>query len=81
VKTNTEFAQSLGLDYPILSDPEKTAARSYGVLGLLGMPSRTTFYIDAAGKIAHVDSSVSTSRHGKDIAAKLAELGAPKKAP
>jgi len=81
VKTNTEFARSLGLDYPILSDPDKGVARSYGVLGALGMPKRATVYIDATGKIAHLDADVSPSRHGKDVAAKLAELGAPKKTP
>ena len=28
---NKEFAKSLGLDYPILSDPEGEVARAYGV--------------------------------------------------
>jgi peroxiredoxin Q/BCP len=75
-KTNEEFAKSLGLDYPILSDPEKTTAAAYGVLGLVGLPSRTTIYVDANGKVAFIDTSVRTSSHGKDVATKLAELGA-----
>ena len=49
------------------------------MLGALGFASRTTFYIDGAGKIAFIDDSVKTSRHGKDIAERLALLGAPKK--
>ena len=32
VKTNKEFAESLSLDYPILSDPDKGVAKSYGVV-------------------------------------------------
>ena len=31
-KTNKEFAESLELDYPILSDPDKKVAEAYGVL-------------------------------------------------
>ncbi len=29
---NKKFAESLDLDYPILSDPDKTAANAYGVM-------------------------------------------------
>lgn len=29
---NEKFAESLGLDYPILSDPDKSVAKAYGVL-------------------------------------------------
>jgi len=78
IETNRAFAESLSLDYPILSDPEKTTAAAYGVLGVLGFAARTTFYIDAAGKIAFIDSDVHPSSHGKDVARKLAELGATK---
>ncbi len=77
--TNKKFAESLDLDYPILSDPDKKAAGALGVLGPMGFAARATVYIDAAGKIAFIDRDVKTASHGKDIAAKLAELGAPKK--
>ena len=36
---------------------------------------RVTFYIDKAGKIAHIDSAVKTDTHGADIATRLKELG------
>ena len=32
LETNTEFARSLELDYPILSDPERKTAEAYGVV-------------------------------------------------
>jgi peroxiredoxin Q/BCP len=35
-ETNRKFAQSLELDYPILSDPGKQVARAYGVLRAMG---------------------------------------------
>lgn len=72
---NKEFAESLKLDYPILSDPSKDTAKAFGVLNERGMANRWTYYIDKNGKIVHIDKSVSTESHGKDIAAKLKELG------
>ena len=74
VETNAKFAQSLGIDYPILSDPTKEVARAYGVLAPSGFASRWTFYIGADGRILDIDKKVSASTHGDDIAAKLADL-------
>lgn len=78
-KKNKEFAESLSVDFPILSDPEKKAARAYGVLrAVVGVPKRWTFYIGADGRILHVDKDVNTHTAGADIAARLAALGVPK---
>ena len=74
-ETNARFAASLGISYPILSDPAKDVARSYGVLGPSGYASRWTFYIGADGRILDVDKNVSPSSHGADVAKRLAELG------
>jgi thioredoxin-dependent peroxiredoxin len=76
---NKEFAESLKLDYPILSDPSKETAKAFGVLNERGMANRWTYYIDKNGKIAAVDQKVNTENHGKDIAAKLKELNFPAK--
>jgi peroxiredoxin Q/BCP len=37
--------------------------------------ARHTFYIGAEGKILYIDREVNPSSAGKDIAARLAELG------
>jgi peroxiredoxin Q/BCP len=79
-ETNRKFAESLELDYPILSDPDKDVARAYGVLSTLGFASRWTFYIAVDGTILHVDRSVKTGSAGKDIAARLAALGVARRA-
>lgn len=79
VEKNTDFANSLGLDYPILSDPEKTLAEALGCLNARGVSSRWTYYIGKDGKILDVDKKVKTGSHGKAIADKLAELGVAKK--
>ena len=71
VETNREFARSMGVDFPILSDADKTVARAYGVLGPLGLPSRWTAYIGTDGRILAVDREVHTGNHGADIVAAL----------
>lgn len=80
METNTEFAKSLKLDYPILSDPDGTVAQKFGIYNAeRKLASRVTFIISADGKIVHVDDKVDTGKHGEDVARKLAELGIPKK--
>ena len=74
-ETNARFARSLGIDYPILSDPTKEVARAYGVLGASGYASRWTFYIGADGRLLAIDKKVSAASHGRDIVARLTELG------
>lgn len=73
-ETNRRFAESLGIVFPILSDPTKEVARAYGVLGASGFASRWTFYIGADGRILDIDTKVSAASHGRDIVAKLTQL-------
>lgn len=73
---NKEFAESLSLDYPLLSDPGKDVAKAYGVVTPeRELPHRWTFYIGPDGKILHIDKDVETMSAGTDIAAKLKSLG------
>jgi peroxiredoxin Q/BCP len=77
---NKKFAEKLGLDFPILSDPTKKIAQAYGVVDeKRPVAQRWTFYIGEDGKILHIDKKVTTKSHGKDIAAKLKELGVEEK--
>ena len=81
-ETSRSFAQALGIDYPLLSDPAKTVAQAYGVVDDdRPFASRWTFYIGVDGRILFVDKQVSPSTHGKDIARKLAELGVQRRRP
>ena len=73
---NKKFAESLNVDYPILSDPKAETARAYGVLREGGTTAnRWTFYIGKDGKILHIDKSVNAANHALDVAQKLKELG------
>lgn len=77
---NETFARSLGLDYPILSDPDGATALAYGVrMPFVGIASRWTFYIGSDGRILHIDRKVKSATHGKDVATELETLGVPKR--
>ena len=79
-EVNKRFAESLELDYPILSDPEKKVAEAYGVVNeQRQVPFRWTFYIGADGKILHVDREVNAAEQGEDLVKTLQELKVPQK--
>ena len=73
---NKKFAESLDLDYPILSDPDKTAAKAYGVMmSNRPLTNRWTFYIDKDGIIKEIDKKVITDKAAEGVIAKVKELG------
>ena len=73
---NKKFAESLELDYPILSDPEQTTAKAYGVMqSQRPVAARWTFYIDKDGIVRAIDKTIRTEPAGPDMAAKVKELG------
>ena len=79
-ETNKKFAEEHGADYPILSDPEKKVAETYGVLMPgRGFASRWTFYIGPDGKILDIDKQVKAATAGEDMIARLAALGVKKR--
>jgi peroxiredoxin Q/BCP len=77
---NKKFAESLKVDYPILSDPEGKTATALGVYNAdKKFANRYTVYIGKDGKILFIDTKVTAASHGTDVAAKLKELGVAKK--
>lgn len=53
LETQTRFAESLNLPFPLLADADGTAARAYGVAND-GYASRVTFVIAKDGKVRQV---------------------------
>ena len=79
-ETNRKFAEVLGADYPLLSDPTRETANAYGVIPAgTASPLRWTFFVGMDGKILYIDKQVSPSTHGQAIADRLAELGVPRR--
>jgi thioredoxin-dependent peroxiredoxin len=75
-ETNKKYAEELGVNYPILSDPDKKVARAYGVItGDRPYASRWTFYIGRDGKILYIDKQINVASSASDILARLKELG------
>ena len=55
-KANRAFAAKIGATFPVLSDPEKSTAKAYGVLNFTRLfANRVTFVIDQDGVIQHID--------------------------
>ena len=54
LETQTKFAESLTLPFPLLADPEGVAAKAYGVANPAGYANRVTFVIGKDGKVSKV---------------------------
>ena len=78
-QTNREFAESLGADFPILSDPGKGVAQAYGVVTAeRELPFRWTYIIGPDGKVLAIDKDVTPNTAGADLVADLTRLDVPR---
>ncbi len=81
VKAIRRFADKCGLDFTLLADPDHAVAEAYGVWAQKTRygrnyfgNSRTTFVIDAAGRVARILPKVKPATHDEMVLAALAEL-------
>lgn len=72
---NVDFAEQTNADFPLLSDEDKSVAGKYGVLGLMGVAKRHTFYIGKDGRILKIDTQVNPETSAEDMVRNLGELG------
>lgn len=80
VNKHVKFRAKFELPYNLLADTEHAVADQYGVWGekvfwgrkYMGV-FRTTFVVDAKGKIAHVFENVKAKGHADEVLAALAE--------
>lgn len=80
-RSQAKFKSKYGLPFPLLADPERSAAKAYGVWGkkkFMGRETmgilRTTFVIDEKGRIARVFEGVRPDGHSGEVLAALAAL-------
>jgi peroxiredoxin Q/BCP len=75
-ETNKRFAESLALDFPVLSDGDGEVAEAYGVRKpIIGVASRWTFYIGKDGRIVDIDRDVKAGTHGDAVVKALEKQG------
>jgi thioredoxin-dependent peroxiredoxin len=53
VESHERFIEKHRLTVPLLSDPDKRIARSYGVIGPMGLVRRSIFLVDGEGAVRH----------------------------
>lgn len=70
-----QFAADCHLPYPLIADRDKSITRKYGVLGLLGMAKRVTFFIGADGRIEEVIQGMLPNPHVRRAVERLQATG------
>jgi peroxiredoxin Q/BCP len=68
------FVEENALNFPLLSDSDKTVVERYGVLNNVGLANRITFIIDKSGHITYILREVDIETHADlvlDMAKKL----------
>jgi peroxiredoxin Q/BCP len=78
VESHKKFSAKHSLPFPILADPTKATARSYGVLknylGTMELARRDTFLIDPEGRIVKRYSDVEPKGHSQMVLEEIREL-------
>jgi peroxiredoxin Q/BCP len=77
VASKKEFAAKHSLPFSVLADADKSVAKAYGVLSVLGYARRETFVIDPQGRIAKHYPDVDPKAHSKQLLADLQVLIKP----
>ncbi|MDE2220183.1 MAG: peroxiredoxin [Gammaproteobacteria bacterium] len=77
VASKKEFATKHSLPFSVLADADKSVAKAYGVLSVLGYARRETFVIDPQGRIAKHYPDVDPKAHSKQLLADLQTLVKP----
>ena len=83
-RKHARFKAKHGLAYPLVADTDHAVCEAYGVWAektffgrkYMGV-NRTTFVIDAAGRIARVFDKVNPLGHGDEVAKAVAALRSP----
>ena len=77
VASHEKFAAKHGFGFPLLSDVDKAVHRAYDVLGLMNLPRRSVFVLDAQGVIRYAHRTVVgvTYRPVKELVDAITAIG------
>ena len=75
IEKQEEFKKANELPFDLISDKDKSIAKSYDTVGLMNLyAKRKTFLIDPEGKLAYIFEKVDTATHPQDIIDVLAGI-------
>jgi len=77
VASKKAFATKYSLPFSVLADADKSVAKAYGVLSMMGYARRDTFVIDPQGRIARHYIEVDPKTHSRQLLADLQGLVKP----
>lgn len=73
-ESHDKFRGKMGIPYPLVSDPDKDAAKAYGVYGMKSFMGRefmgvirSTFLVDKSGNVIKVFKKVKPAGHSKEV--------------
>lgn len=66
-ESQKKFKEENNLNFPLLSDEDKSVSKIYDVLNNFGVANRVTFIIDKEGKIAHILRDINISVHPNQV--------------
>jgi peroxiredoxin Q/BCP len=62
-----KFTEKEMLNFPLMADPEKTTAKTFGVLSDRGFANRSTFVIDKKGIVRKIYLTVDPTKHPDEV--------------
>lgn len=76
VEKQQRFAADCAASFPLVADTDKSIARSFGVLGLLGMARRVTFWVGPDGRVEEIFEGMMPGPHIEKALARLSRTPA-----
>lgn len=75
VEVQRQFASDCRAEFPLVADADKSIARGFGVVGLLGLARRVTFWVGEDGRIEEVVQGMLPGPHLRRARARLGAGG------
>ena len=76
LESHKQFSQKHQLNFPLLSDPEKTMISAYGANGII-LNKRVSFLISPQGIIAKIYPQINVKKHAQEIVKDVKRLEEP----
>jgi thioredoxin-dependent peroxiredoxin len=77
VEDQKKFSEKCNLPFPLVADRDKSVAKRYGVLGLLGIAKRVTFFVGPDGRVVEVVQGMMPGPHVRRALERARASGGP----